>query len=77
LAGEKGVVEVINDKASLITDDGEIELMLSQEVPIYADFIRQVTTGEACRNPAEDVFGSAKLCIQTEEAANLNKEVTL
>ncbi|HIA06907.1 MAG TPA: Gfo/Idh/MocA family oxidoreductase [Flavobacteriales bacterium] len=77
VAGEKGVVEVINDKASLITDDGEIELMLSQEVPIYADFIRQVTTGEACRNPAEDVFGSAKLCIQTEEAANLNKEVTL
>jgi len=77
VAGEKGVVEVLNEKAFLLTDDGEAELLLSDEVSIYADFIGQIAKGVACRIPAKDVFGVAKLCIQTQNAAHLNRAISL
>ena len=77
VAGDKGVVEVLNERAILITDEGHTELTLFEEVPIYANFIQQIITGETCQIPVADVFGVAKLCIQTQNAADLNKAITL
>jgi len=77
VAGEIGVVEVLNEKAFLINADGETELSLEKEFPIYADFIEQITEGKPARISSSDVFGVAKLTLCTQEAADTHKAISL
>ena len=77
VAGKKGVIEVKNERAILITENGEEELPLSEEVSIYADFIEQIVSGNRCRLAAEDIFGVARLVLQTQEAADSQKVISL
>jgi len=77
VVGDNGVVEVYDEKAFLTNDNGESELPLSAEVSIYADFIGQITMGKACRISISDALGVAKLCIQTQKAADLKKTIKL
>ena len=75
--GNLGIVEVKDEKAFFTIDGDKNELPLSEELPIYADFINQIITGEPGRNPASDVFSVAKLCIQTQNAADLGQIIHL
>jgi len=76
VAGEKGVIEVMNDKAISIThDQGPAELPLEDEVSMFGDFLNQIKTGNPCRIPAEDVFQVTRLCILSQEAADTQKAV--
>ena len=70
VVGEKGIIEVRDEKAILRVGSETEELIQDEEVLIYADFIAQIKSGKACRLSTEDIFGVAKLTILTQEAAD-------
>jgi len=78
VAGEKGVIEVMNDKAVLITENQEpTEIPMEDEVSMFGDFLNQIKTGSPCRIPAEDVFDVTRLCIKSQEAADSESAIKL
>lgn len=71
VAGEKGIVEVKNERATVITADApEIDLECGTTVGIFTSFVRQIQGKERMLFSASDVFAVTELAIITQRAAD-------
>ncbi|MDT8391756.1 MAG: Gfo/Idh/MocA family oxidoreductase [Lentisphaeria bacterium] len=72
IAGGKGVVEVLNGQAKLLTHDhGEEELPLEEPLEMFAEFLKTIgAPSHPYRQTHEDVFALTELCIRAQEAAD-------
>ena len=72
VAGSKGVVEVMNGQAKLITPDGEEELPLEEPLEMFAEFLKHIDDdSHPYRQSLEDVYALTDVCIRAQEAADL------
>lgn len=78
VAGEKGLLEIMNDRLVLTTHEHEPgELPLAPPVNIFADFLRQVNGQGLCRISTTDVFEVAETAIKSRMAADREKTIKL
>jgi predicted dehydrogenase len=78
VAGEKGVVEVIGNDATLITHDAAPRLLEKEEpVSIFQEFIRRIEGGPPMRVTTEDAFAVCALALRCREAADTRSAVTV
>lgn len=75
-AGSRGVVEVIDGKATLVTASEAPRLLdLEPTDGIFADFLRHVRDGAPLRVGAEEAFSVADLALKSREAADTGRTV--
>lgn len=73
IAGEKGVIEVYNKKAFIVTHDKEQhELPLKPEESFFKDFINEIKGQGKCLLSAEDTFEVTRLALLARESADKN-----
>ena len=72
IAGEKGIIEVMNNKALLITSNEETEIALQPEKNIFSEFVNQILNKDKCLVSAEDTFRVTELAIKSQNAADKN-----
>jgi len=78
VAGERGVVEVMNGEAVLATHDAPPR-RLEREEPraIFLEFVRHVETGSPMRIGAEEAFAVSEVALKSREAADRRVSVKL
>ncbi|MEA2012931.1 MAG: Gfo/Idh/MocA family oxidoreductase [Verrucomicrobiota bacterium] len=75
IAGDKGIIQVRNNKAFLTTDDQEkIELPL-ETGDFFGDFCRELQGNGKCRLSMLDTFNVTNLCLRARESADLGGKV--
>ena len=78
VAGEKGSVEVIEDKAYLITNDSNKEQLGSQvEQSLFKAFIDQIEKNVECRVSSQDAIDVARICIAANKSAETHTMISL
>ncbi len=77
IAGDKGVLEVINEKVYLINDQiaGKREIPLLSKKEIFADFLQSVKGESECLISAEDSFYITEAALRARESADINKVI--
>ena len=71
IAGEKGVIEVYNQKAFIVTHDRELrELELKPQESFFKDFIKSIRGEGTCLLDAEDTFEVTRLALLARESAD-------
>jgi predicted dehydrogenase len=78
VAGERGVVEVMNGEAVLATHDGAPR-KLEREEPraMFLEFVRHIETGSPMRVSAEEAFAVSEVALKSREAADRGSSVRL
>ena len=78
IAGEKGVVEVADGEATLLTH-GAAPRRLEKEEPLslFQEFIRSIEEGSTMRITAEEAFAVTDLALRSREAADTRSVVAL
>ena len=78
VAGERGVVEVMNGEAVLATHD-EPPRRLEREEPrsIFLEFLHHIETGSPMRIGAEEAFAVSEVALKSREAADRGVPVKL
>jgi predicted dehydrogenase len=78
VAGERGVVEVMNGEAVLATHDAAPR-RLEREEPrsIFLEFVRHIETGSPMRIGAEEAFQVSEVALKSREAADRRMPVKL
>lgn len=74
IVGEDGIIEVMNNQATMISSSGElVELPLEDGVSLFDDFVDQIRGTGTNRITAEDAFLLTELCIYAETEAQKSK----
>ncbi len=78
VAGERGVVEVMNGEAVLATHDAAPR-KLEREEPraMFLEFVRHIETGSPMRVIAEEAFAVSEVALKSREAADRSASVRL
>jgi len=78
VAGERGVVEVMNGEAVLMSHDAPPR-RLEREEPraIFLEFVRHLETGSPMRIGAEEAFAVTEVALKSREAADRRVSVKL
>jgi predicted dehydrogenase len=78
VAGERGVVEVMNGEAVLATHDAAPR-KLEREEPraLFLEFVRHLETGSPMRVTAEEAFAVSEVALKSREAADRQTSVKL
>lgn len=78
LAGTKGVVEVMSNEVTLITEpDGLTKPKLPPEANLFLDFVAAIQGKGTCRIPAEDCYRMTEITLKARQAADDGKIVAL
>ena len=73
IAGEKGVMEIREDKTWVVTHDREpYELDLPEEAPFFDEWVASLRGEGACELTAEDTFEVTRLGLLARESADTN-----
>jgi predicted dehydrogenase len=76
VAGDRGVVESIDGKVTLITqEEGPRELPLPEPVPFFADYLEALTNRRAPFIPFEECVRITEVVLRTREAAEAGRPV--
>ena len=77
IAGTKGIVEVRDDKAWFLEDNGAPPEELEREpaIPIFADFLDAVSNERDCLVSAEDSFRVTEACLRARQSADERRVV--
>ncbi|MGL1891267.1 MAG: Gfo/Idh/MocA family oxidoreductase [Spirochaetaceae bacterium] len=72
IAGDKGVIEVMEDKAVIITADNNKEILpLEEKKEMFAEFLKYIDDDKCpYRQSLEDVYELTELCIRAQEEAD-------
>jgi predicted dehydrogenase len=78
VAGEKGVVEIVNGEAILLTHDAAPR-RLEKEEPhsLFQEFVRSIEEGAPLRITAAEAFTISEIALRTREAADTKAPVVL
>jgi predicted dehydrogenase len=78
VAGERGVVEVMNGEAVLVTSDAAPR-RLEREEPqsIFLEFVRHIESGSPMRIGAEEAFAVSEVALKSRDAADRQLPVKL
>lgn len=78
VAGERGVVEVMNGAATLLAHDAAPRTLAHEEPrSLFLEFVRHLETGSALRITAEEAFAVTEVALKSREAADRGTSVTL
>ncbi|ABV33697.1 MULTISPECIES: Gfo/Idh/MocA family protein [Pseudothermotoga] len=77
IAGTKGVMEVINGRVYLISDEGPVEPDLVEEKQIFTDFIAQITGKGPCMVTPQDSILATEIALLARESADTEKIIEL
>ena len=79
IAGSRGVVEVIGDRAPVLVtaDRPERELPLTKEKNHFLDFVEAVARGTDCLAPEADCYRATEICLKARESARTGKPAAL
>jgi predicted dehydrogenase len=76
VAGERGVVEVMNNEATLITPtESTHKLNCEKSEPMFNSFVRQIQGKEAMRISSFEVMDVTELAIKTLQAADTKRAI--
>jgi predicted dehydrogenase len=78
VAGEKGIVEIINGEAVLLTHDaGPRRLEKEEPLSLFQEFVRSIDEKTPIRITAADAFAVSEIALRTREAADTKSPVVL
>jgi predicted dehydrogenase len=78
IAGEKGVVEVAEGDAALLTHDAPLRQLPKEEpLSLFQEFIRHIEQGGTMRITAEEAFAVSELALRSREAADTKSIIAL
>jgi predicted dehydrogenase len=78
IAGEKGVVEVAEGDAALLTHDAPLRQLPKEEpLSLFQEFIRHIEQGGTMRITAEEAFAVSELALRSREAADTKSIISL
>jgi predicted dehydrogenase len=78
VAGDKGVVEVAGNEASLLTHDAPPRQLPKEEpLSLFQEFVRHLEEGAPLRITAEEAFAVSELALRCREAADTRSTVTM
>ncbi len=77
VAGDKGIVEVVNGEAILLGPEPPRRLEKEEPVSLFQDFVRSIEQGTPLRISAADAFAVSDIALRAREAADTRTPVAL
>jgi predicted dehydrogenase len=78
VAGDKGVVEIVNGEAVLLSHDAAPRRLEKEEpLSLFQEFVRSIEGGAALRIGAAEAFAISEIALRTREAADTKAPVVL
>ncbi len=78
VAGDKGIVEIINGEAVLLTHDAPPRRLEKEEpLSLFQEFVRSIEENAALRITAAEAFAVSEIALRTREAADTRMPVAL